>query len=128
MCISLDGDPETHVRIRGKRSYERLVESIGVLKKHNMPYRFISVIQEDNKDGLRAMYETGRKLEPNGHSFNFEFEGAQYLSDVFLDEVYEYVHSAQFFQMLNQKNYDGHGLPSRHDTMCDFARRGCRSM
>lgn len=61
--VSLDGpDAETHDFIRGKGTFEKVIDGIRVLRRWNIPFSFFVVVCRNNKDRLGEIVRISRKL------------------------------------------------------------------
>jgi len=57
IAISLDGVKETHDFLRMKGSYDRIISSLQLLKKNNIPSSIITTINKKNLHELPELYE-----------------------------------------------------------------------
>jgi len=56
--VSIDGLPETHNKIRGRRdSFEHVIHCLQLLKKHNIPSSVNTVITKTNKNELNELLD-----------------------------------------------------------------------
>jgi MoaA/NifB/PqqE/SkfB family radical SAM enzyme len=103
LVVSVDGPPEIHDRIRGRKAFERLAEGLeALLRLPKRPLVFINMaISELNSDQLVNMYDLSVKLGVDGIDYNHlwmqtdemvrEFN-AQFASFFHADEVAWKIH------------------------------------
>lgn len=61
--ISLDGDRETHNRIRGKESFDKILETVQKLEKYNLNYCIASVVGKYNYKEIDKLIPTLREYK-----------------------------------------------------------------
>jgi MoaA/NifB/PqqE/SkfB family radical SAM enzyme len=77
--VSLDGPKEIHDKIRGKGSFDRLAESIKIIRDHGITLYSLTIIQALNKDHLAGIGEISRRLGCDSHMFNVEIQGLRHI-------------------------------------------------
>lgn len=68
LSISIDGDRESNDEIRGKGSYDKIIEAIEAAKEHNISIRLHGVISKCNIDKWRHLSDLAKKYNV---PFNF---------------------------------------------------------
>ena len=65
--LSLDGPPELHNRnrtdVQGKDTFNRVMQSVRLLKKHNVEFNILCVVTGQNARSVEKLYRFYRKAE-----------------------------------------------------------------
>lgn len=68
VCISIDGDEESNDSYRGKGSYQKAINAVKLLRKHNVPVRLHAILTKKTAPKLDHMIHLSRELKV---TFNF---------------------------------------------------------
>ena len=96
--ISIDGEKETHNKIRGDNSYDKALKTINILKSYGCKVSIGTVVQRENINELELIKNRFKDIS-DGHSFSMESTGDGYID--FSNLEIEYLSSYLREDMIN---------------------------
>lgn len=107
--LSIDGTEDIHDVIRGKGSFEKLMESIKIIKSYGMQWSAATIIQNKNIDFLSDINQLIKDLGPVTHAYELEMCGISYLKLDKISVIKPYISSEHYQRILNEVKFPGVG-------------------